>query len=504
MLQSLVVALTLLSCTCGENPAVQVVLTNKGLQYGKHAGAGWIQERLENVTLPDINGDIKFLIGTVHYTLTGTTITKCDFPEPSVEFLKEPTGFKTCVSGLSVALFGDWNAHFGIIHDSGSFKMAMFGLNVTSVVQLGKDANGHLSVTSLSCDVQVGDVALQVYGGASWILKPFVNHLKDHIPEKIQCQLCHVVQEFIDTLEYHLQTMNGLVSYAVDQVLTLDLPLTGVPVSDASHLNLGLKGEFYTKSHTEPPFVAQPFMMPEQPRFMLSLGLSEFSLNSASYGYFSAGMLQAVLNDSMIFKRFHIHLNTTSMGKFIPQLPKMFPDLPMSLQVYARKAPLFSFQPGSINLPVQAVVKALAIEPNGTQVPLFILNADIRFSGKMWIADGKLKGSMMLDNFTLTLVSSQVGTFKTDGLENFTRSVMKNIISLKVNGNVHVPLEILGKGIFLPRMKHAQLVNSVLKMEKLNSPRHGPPRRVENSSVQHVEEGQTVLVINTNKLGTKG
>lgn len=39
---------------------------------GKHVGAGWIQDRLELVTLPDISGEIPISIfGTLYYTLTG-------------------------------------------------------------------------------------------------------------------------------------------------------------------------------------------------------------------------------------------------------------------------------------------------------------------------------------------------------------------------------------------------------------------------------------------------
>lgn len=38
---------------------------------GKHAATGWIQEKLEMITLPDISGDVDILIGSVHYTLTG-------------------------------------------------------------------------------------------------------------------------------------------------------------------------------------------------------------------------------------------------------------------------------------------------------------------------------------------------------------------------------------------------------------------------------------------------
>lgn len=35
MLPFVMVVLVLMPFTCGENPAVQVILTNKGLQYGK-------------------------------------------------------------------------------------------------------------------------------------------------------------------------------------------------------------------------------------------------------------------------------------------------------------------------------------------------------------------------------------------------------------------------------------------------------------------------------------
>ena len=57
------------------------------------------------------------------------------------------------------------------------------------------------------------------------------------------------------------------------------------------------------------------------------------------------------------------------------QLPKMYPGLLMDLQVYARDVPLFSFRPGAVELDLQASIKAFAIQPNGTQTPLFKLNA---------------------------------------------------------------------------------------------------------------------------------
>lgn len=47
----------------------------------------------------------------------------------------------------------------------------------------------------------------------------------------------------------------------------------------------------------------------------------------------------------------------------------------MTLQVYATDVPLFSFQPGAVQLDLNVDIKAFAIQPNGTQTPLFKLNA---------------------------------------------------------------------------------------------------------------------------------
>ncbi|KAM7404456.1 hypothetical protein PAMP_011801 [Pampus punctatissimus] len=411
--------LMVVSCTCGENPAIQVVLNNKGLQYGKHVGAGWIQEKLELITLPDISGKIDIGIGNILFTLTGTKIVKCDFPEPSVEFNQNSTGFTTSTSGLSVALTGWWRTHFGIIHDGGSFNIALFNVDVDSVIKLGKDPDGHMSVTSVSCNAHIGTVNVQVHGGASWILQPFLHYMEGPIKDEIEGKICPAVEESIVNLELSLQAMNE--SFEVNDNLMLDMSLTVLPVIEASSLNLGLK----------------PFTMPEQPGYMLSAGLSEFTVNSASYGYYSAGLFQALINDSMIPSTSPVRLNTSSMGPFIPQLPKMFPNLLVDLQVYAREAPSVSFLPGAVKIDFLAAVKAFAIQPNSTQTPLFKLH--VMTSGFM-----NKESSFFL---------------QTDALENFAKMAMKMIVLSKLNAK-------LSEGVVLPRMRNAQLVNPVVTVEK--------------------------------------
>lgn len=55
--------------------------------------------------------------------------------------------------------FGDF-----LRHNSGSFNMAIFDVDVTTVVQLGEDADGRLSVSAVQCVAQVGSVEVQLHG----------------------------------------------------------------------------------------------------------------------------------------------------------------------------------------------------------------------------------------------------------------------------------------------------------------------------------------------------
>ncbi|XP_029690122.1 bactericidal permeability-increasing protein [Takifugu rubripes] len=447
--------IVLITPTSGETPAVHVSLTDKALHYGAYVGAQWMTDKLKDVSIPDISGEIYILFDNLHYTLMGITIENVEFPEPSVEFYPG-RGLDTSVSDVSVTLTGGWITRFGLIQDGGTFQMIVFDTDVTFAVQLGRGVGGHPFVTSVNCEAHVGGVDMQFRGGASWIFQPFVSKYRDRVRGEIEDKICPQLKESIIMLDYRLQVFG--VSIDVNKDLTLDLGLTDDPVIDVSSLNVGLKGVIYSiKTHAEPPSEPQPFSLAEQPDSMLTLGVSEFTLNSASYAYYSAGLLQILLNDSMIPSYSPVHLNTSSFGAFIPQLPKMYPGLLMNLQLYAREVPVVSFQPGLVTLDLQGAVKAYAIQPTGAQIPLFTLNTDSKFSGKVWTAGGRLKGSAEMKNLTVTLEATEIGGFETAALENLARVGAKLAIT-KLNQR-------LGKGVELPRLKHAELTNTTLEVE---------------------------------------
>uniref|UniRef100_A0A3B4B7M9 Bactericidal permeability-increasing protein n=1 Tax=Periophthalmus magnuspinnatus TaxID=409849 RepID=A0A3B4B7M9_9GOBI len=352
MLYIVLWSLALVSCICGENPAIQLALTDKGLQTGK-----------VNPTV------ILCVCFSMH-------ITKLDFPEPEVHFSPPVSGLDLSVSGLSMALTGDWSTHLGTSflvlvcsHDGGTFDMAIFDLSLRSFLGLDRDSSGHPSVSSVYCEVDIQTVNMQFYGGARYT------------------HVCPCVENAIQSLERHLQAIN--MSVEVNPVMSLDLSLSAPPAVDPGSINFGLRGEFYSpESHRDPPFVAPPFSLPVQSTYMLSVGVSEYTANSASFAYYISGHLQALINDSMIPSYCPIRLNTSSMGRFIPQLSQMYPDLLMVLQVYARQTPLFTFQPGFVKLDLLSAIKAFVVQANSTLTPVFKLHLVRRTSrsGLVWFS----------------------------------------------------------------------------------------------------------------------
>ncbi|XP_061745966.1 bactericidal permeability-increasing protein isoform X2 [Nerophis ophidion] len=424
-----------------EVPAVQVVFTDKGLQYAKNVLTNWIQDTLELITLPDVKAQISLgFLGQLDYTLSGVEMSKCDFPDPWVQFSQSASGsgLKSSLAGLNMALSGDWRVQWGILKAGGSFDVGVFQVGVASEQHLGRDSGGRVCVSQVSCEATTGQVDLRLHGGSSWILQPFARHLEAFIRRRIQARLCPTMEDLLETLEQYLQAMK--VRLQVNQDLMVDLPLTSRPAVQAESLRLGLKGEVTSvEEPKDPPFDPQPFVVPDHAHFMLTAALSDFTLNSASFSYWAAGLLHTFIDDSM--------------------LPVLFPDLPVVLQVYARTTPTFSFHPGIVTLILPGAIKAFALQANATHTPLFKLHLDSSYQGSVRADGGRLKSSLRMDNLTLTLAATTIGPFKTEALENLSSLTMKMLVLPPLN-------ERLSRGVLLPQSRHVQLVQTAVSVEE--------------------------------------
>lgn len=451
-MQLVIFFLMILTHTYADYPALKAVLSEKGLRDVSQMMAVWIQNKLKSTEFPEVRGGVDIGIGTVNYVISNMQVVQCSMSGQSMEF-EQGTGVSVEVSQLSLAITGSWATQFGIIHDGGSFDLAVYNININTLLGLGDEA-GRLSITTISCSDDIGGVHIQFHGGASFFFEPFVSTFQGKISEMIHVRICPAIQQAISKLEMNLQKMP--VSIPVNQYIYLSILFTSSPAVTDRSIELDIKGEFYSKSFpSEPPFSASAFDIKYAENYMLSLAASEFFVNSAAYAYLSSEVLQINITDNMIPKSFPFHLNTSQFGVFIPQLRTLYPNMEMQVLLYASKTPLFSFSSGVIDFQLPAAAKFSVVKPDGTLVPLFRLDVDSSFSGSALIDNKHLTGVFKMKNLTLTVGSSEIGDFKTAMLEQMLVIAVNRFVLPKLN-------DYLKTGFLLPTLHNFSLINSKL------------------------------------------
>ncbi|XP_048048696.1 bactericidal permeability-increasing protein [Megalobrama amblycephala] len=451
-MQLVIYFLMILTYTHADYPALKTLLSEKGLGGVSQMMSVRIQSELKSTAIPEVRGGIDIWIGTVDYDLSNMQVVECSMPDPSLVFV-QGTGVSVTVSQLSLGVTGSWATQFGIIHDDGSFDLAVYNVQIYTLLQLGDDA-GRLSITTVSCSADIGDVDIQFHGGASFIFQPFVSSFSGKISDMIREQICPATQQAINELEIKLQEIP--VNVPVGQYIYLSIPLTSSPAVTDQSFELDIKGEFYSRSSpSEPPFSASVFDVQYAENSMLSLAASEFLVNSAAYAFLRSGVLQINIRDDMIPKSSPIHLNTSQFGAFIPQLSTLYPNMEMQVLLYASETPLFSFSSGVIDVHVPAAAKFSAVKPDGALVPLFTLDVDCSFSGSALIDKENLTGAFEMKNLTLTLGSSEIGDFKTDSFQRVLVIAVKMFVLPKLNAALKI-------GFLLPTLQGLSLINSQL------------------------------------------
>ncbi|XP_067102897.1 bactericidal permeability-increasing protein-like [Osmerus mordax] len=450
--------LALLPLTLAINPGVKVVLTEKGLEYGRQIGMASLQKKLNTITVPDLSGSQRVSrIGRVKYSLTGLRIVSLGLPQSGLG-LVPGTGVSLSIGNAFLNLHGNWRVRYKFIKDSGSFDLGINGLTITTSIAIKSDETGRPAVSSVNCVTDLGSAKVKFHGGASWLYNLFRSYINKALSKAIQKQICPLVADAITDLNPQLKTLNVLAK--VDKDAEIEYSMVESPAISKSCIDFGLKGEFYNiGAHQEPPFSATPFSLPPQINNMLYIGISSFTPNSAGFVYNKAGALSLYVTDDMIPPISPIRLNTRTFGVFIPQIAKRFPGLMMKLLVKTTKQPIITFEPNNVTLQATGTVTAYAIQPNTTLSPLFVLNMEASVSARMYVTGMKLAGTLTLNKIQMTLGTSNVGDFQVKTLDNIFSIVLKLAVIPIVNAR-------LESGYPLPSLGKMNLVNTQLQVLK--------------------------------------
>ncbi|XP_043946262.1 bactericidal permeability-increasing protein-like isoform X2 [Protopterus annectens] len=356
----------------GANPGLVGRITQKGIDYAHQLGIEVLKSQIPKIQIPDMSGryDIGG-IGDVKYEVSRMHILEFQLPQSAVTFFPG-TGIKLSISNAYIKINGDWRVKVLFISDSGSFDISVSGLSISAVIWVKKDDTGRPAVGSAGCSSSIGDLSIKFHGGTSWLYNLFTGALEGPIRNSLNEKLCPEVNNAINGLEPHLQTIP--ITAQIDKIAEIEYSLVNPPEITDKYTDLDFKGEFYNiGQHTEPPFSPLPIVLSDQTDSMLYVGISEFFANSAGFVYTRAGALQINITDDMIPEESPFRLNTHSFGVLVPEIEKLYPNMSMVMHLSASKQPVLTSQPDNLTVVVTGEIKMLVILPNASLAPLFIL-----------------------------------------------------------------------------------------------------------------------------------
>jgi len=167
---------------------------------------------------------------------------------------------------------------------------------------------------------------------------------------------------------------------------------------------------------------------------------------------------------------FPVKFNTNAFEFLIPALFFKYPGLNMSATFTPANYPTLKISAGNYELykrglsqqnalfEISATYSAavFVIQPPNNYVPVFTLDIEIIANCKVFNIGTTLKAQIETVNITLSVASSNIGTFPTTALQVITNTAVNSVVVPEINNST------LGNGFTIPVIDGVQLVNPVI------------------------------------------
>ncbi|KAJ5071570.1 bactericidal permeability-increasing bpi protein-related [Anaeramoeba ignava] len=404
---------------------------------------------LQNMNIPDIDGDFDSPIGKIEYQFTSIKLNSISLSNAKLSLVSG--GISISISGGSASLSANWHwkeKSWPHVSDSGSVDIDTSSVSASVSLAIGSDSNGRPTIVTSSISLDLGSLNVHFHGGDSWLYNLFSGEISDKIKSSVESEVNSKVKPMIDQAAEKFLSTVPLVE-PIDSNVEIDYRLVSTPEIEAGKdIMCPLKGEFYYIPHPHEYPIA-PVTMPSTINTeMGQFFISEFVFNSLAFSYYQTGMLSATVTPQNVPSWFPFKLNTTAWKDLIPQLFNTYPGQTMNASIGVNSAPVCSISSSGILLQIDGFLRVNVIQSSKMA---FILNLFANAQISMNISDAKIYGNFNNLTTKMTLNASTIGQFSLDSLDQILDLMTQNVLVPLLN-------ELFQKGYPLPVVDGAQLV----------------------------------------------
>ncbi len=410
------------------NPGLKGRITQSGLDYMRDVGLQVIKEEVQQMKIPDINGNAHVpVVGGISYTVSNIRITGFSIPSASLT-TKSGIGLTLTATGISLSASGNWHySNHGFIHvsDSGSFDADVSSTSLTLNLKIGVDGSGRptISTDSPDCSFNAANVHIKLHGGASWLYNLFSGSIAGALKSSINQQTCSMIIKEVN-VDLAKQLARMKIEAPIDKNAVIDYSLVAPPTF-TGHIDTFHKGEVFAAGspHTEAPFTVPVIPSDPDTSRQMFLWITDYMLETAGYVYYKAGLMAYNVTKDKLPPGFKYSLNTSQFAVelLLPQLNQKYPNMLMQVNVKATAPPTLNISQSQVNASVKLQIDVFVIMKNNSLTFAVALDVVVNGSASLGCIEYTNDGSSLTWTVSqvktdVTLKRSAIGKIDVEGL----------------------------------------------------------------------------------------
>ncbi|CAJ0968558.1 unnamed protein product [Ranitomeya imitator] len=319
----------------------------------KHEGLKFVEQELENITIPDVNGSE----GRFSYSINNVRVTNLQLSQSELWF-QPNRQLVLDINNASISLNFQRKLLYWLFYDVGMINASAEGVHIKTDLDLARDSKGRLKISNMTCNASIN----RMQAGFSGTLKRVYDFLASFITTGMRFllnqQICpalrHAGMVLLNSMLNTVPVKNPVDDYIgidysllsdpdvsedsldmdfriVENVCTGPVFLTdrrgyvhllcmrlrsGFPLQKCIHnTNQGMFYSLNAENDTIPN--TSPALHIKQKERMVYIALSEYFFDSAMYAYYRSNILSLEIANEQMPKDLEVLLRTSYFGSLM-------------------------------------------------------------------------------------------------------------------------------------------------------------------------------------------
>ena len=420
---------SLLGSGTAVNPGARIEITQNGLNYMIKQALPYLKSTLNSLSLPDISGKDE-----CHYSLTNMHIGDIDLPSIDGTIGSNGLTLKGEGIGLSGGVDYSYKCAF-FLHGSGNVDLGVTDASLSFTILVDKDDSGHPVLKPNGCSLDITNIDIKFHGSLSWLANLFKGTIKDKLKsyanDKACSKLSDLIQEKGNSFLQDFQTQ-----MKIDDIVQIDYSLVNNPVFSNQELQVDVKGEFVSinPNAAKPPFSPTPISQVSESSKMAYLVASSYLANTAAYVIYEEGYLQYNVTPDTLHGKINIPLTTVLFQDLIPAFYNKYPDMNITLNMYATSPPFLKVTPGEARLQGSGVIEFAVYDSNCDNAVVHAFSLEVDGSTEVKVGLHQTAGATNVTgeveslDLEVTIQNSEIGTINATKITNIIEKFGNQII----------------------------------------------------------------------------